>query len=138
MLKQASVAQIRNQDITRADGYIVIAMCIYPRGLKRELRDEFLPQLAPSRELLADFKNFEKSGSHDEAFIKCDYYTRFRLSESGSHDLRHVSDLSRTRDVILVCQCQLGQRCHREMLMLMARERFSVEIGEIYHEYPLA
>ncbi len=137
MLKQASIAQIRRQEITREDGYIVIAMCLYPRGLKREWRDEFLPQLAPSRDLLADFKSFEKTVGHDEAFVRSNYYSRFQLGESGGHDLRHVSDLSRTRDVYLVCQCEMGERCHREILLLMARARFGVEIGAVYHDYPL-
>lgn len=136
MLKQASVAQIRSGEISRQSGHIVIAMCGYPRGLKRELRDDFLPELAPTRDLLNDFKKIEKTDGHEQAFIKSNYYSRFRLSESAGYDLRHVSELARDKDVYLVCQCEFGERCHREMLMLIARQRFGVAIAEVFHKYP--
>ena len=40
MIKQASVRQIRQGERTRKDGYVVITMCFYPRGLKKALRDD--------------------------------------------------------------------------------------------------
>lgn len=136
MLKQASVAQIKKQEITRDDGYIAITMRGYPRGLKRELRNEFLPNLAPTRDLLEDFKKYEKSDGHEAAFTKSNYYARFKLSESAGHDLRHLADLAQKQVVYLVCQCEIGERCHREILMLMAKKKFGTKIGEVFHEYP--
>lgn len=47
MLKQASVSQIRSGEITRDHGFVAITMRHYPRGLKKELRDEYLGGLAP-------------------------------------------------------------------------------------------
>jgi hypothetical protein len=35
-----------------------------------------------------------------------------------------------------VCQCDLGQRCHRELLLLTAREAFGATVRRIHHDYP--
>jgi len=48
MLKQASVSDIRKGTLTKAQGYLSICMRTYPRGLKKELTDEYRSDLAPS------------------------------------------------------------------------------------------
>ncbi len=135
MLKQASVNQIRKGLVGRKDGYIVIGMCTYPRGLRKELHDEYRNDLAPDRALFKDFKHYQKSLGHEEAFQKSDYERRFSLSESGFDHLQYLSDLSKEQDVYLVCQCEVGQRCHREILMLIARRQFGAPIDRIFNRY---
>jgi uncharacterized protein YeaO (DUF488 family) len=126
MLKQASVADLKSGAVTRRDGHVVIVMRFYPRGLSRELRDEYLRSLAPEVALFRDFKARERAhGDHDRAFREVDYERRFTLGEEGLRDLRRLHEMSRERDVYLVCQCQVGQSCHRELLLRIARERFA-------------
>jgi uncharacterized protein YeaO (DUF488 family) len=125
MLKEASVADLTSGSVTRAQGHVVIAMCFYPRGVSRSLRDEYLRVLAPDRTLFREFKDRERAhGDHDRAFAEVDYVRRFRLEPAGLTELERLSELSRTRDVYLVCQCRVGQACHRQLLLRLARERF--------------
>ncbi len=136
MLKQASITQIRNGEITRRDGHLVIAMCHHPRGLPRAARDEYRRDLAPDHALFREWKSREKKMGPDQAFKKSRYAKRFRLSPEGREKLSQLSWLSQRRDVYLFCQCELGARCHREMLLLLARREFGARIGMVYHRYP--
>lgn len=136
MLRQASVGQIRRGEITRKQGYIVITMCFYPRGLRKELRDEYRGDLAPDRALFKDFKRWQKELGHEKGFELSHYDDRFSLSASALETLSRLSRLSWERDVYLVCQCEPGERCHREILMLLAERRFGASIDLVRNEYP--
>src|SRR5687767_7745897 len=117
MMKQGSVLQLRRRELLPSMGYIVIGMCFYPRGVSKEWRHEYRADLAPDRELFREWKNFEKTSGHDAAFRLTNYETRFTLK---SEALVHLDCLcEREEDVYLICQCQVGERCHREMLMLL-------------------
>jgi len=138
MLKQACISEIRSGRIGRKDGYIVIAMQKYPRGLKKELRDEYIRALAPDAKLLNDFHAFkEKLDDHNAAFNKAEYENRFELSKEAVDHLRRLSELSRERDVYLVCQCDETQRCHRELLVLLAHKWFSAPTAPTRFKYPV-
>jgi uncharacterized protein YeaO (DUF488 family) len=113
-------------------------MRFYPRGLRRELRDEYRGELAPAPALFADFKRHQAESGHDRAFALSRYESRFSLSDEAWARLGRLSAMSRTRDVYLVCQCPVGERCHREILMLLARDRFGARIGPVHHGYPVA
>lgn len=66
MLKQAAIPDIRSGKITRKDGYLVACMAYYPRGMKKTLIDEFRNNLAPDRELFAEWKNYEQRQGHEQ------------------------------------------------------------------------
>ncbi len=136
MIAQASVAQIRRGEISPSDGYVVIAMCFFPRGLKRELRNESRSNLAPDRALFKEWQKFEQEFGHDLAFAKSNYEQRFQLDDSAKYDLRRLTELSRTKNVYLVCQCAVGERCHREMVMLFAQRFYQATIAPVFHSYP--
>lgn len=137
MLKQGSVADVKRGALRRQDGYIAITMRYYPRFLRKELRDEFISDLAPAKELLSDFNRAQKKlGAHNPAFAETDYENRIELSASGLSHLERLAELSRSKDVYLLCICELGEKCHREMLLLLARKLFHCEIGTVCHAYP--
>lgn len=135
MIEQASVGQLRRGELTRRHGHIAITMRYYPRGLRKELRDEYLGSLAPDKALFKDFKRWQPRG-HDAAFQKARYDERFWLGEEALAHLARLAALSRKKTVYLICQCEVGERCHREMLMLLARRRFRARIGKIHNAYP--
>src|SRR5438046_1340610 len=124
MLKKGCIADLKSGALTKANGYIVVPMCHYPRGLARKSIDEYVKALAPEKKLLDDFhaERERLGGNHNAAFLSCDYQRRFTLSSEGISALERLAELSRTRDVFLVCQCALDQRCHRELLLIMARK----------------
>lgn len=137
MLKQASISQIRSGEISRKLGYVVACMAFYPRGLKKELLDEYRAHLAPDRQLFSEWKEVEQKSGHDEAFFQTKYEERFTLAPDARESLRRLVDISKTRDVYLACQCEPGERCHREMLLLYAQSQFKAEIEPPHHSYPV-
>ena len=136
-MKQASVGQLRRDEVGRQDGYVVVCMAFYPRGLKKDLMDEYRTHLAPEKSLFAEWKVAEGEVGHDEAFAKVDYEARFDLEPMAVESLRRLSDKVAKQDVYLVCQCEIGQRCHRELLLLYVREKFKTPIGPLHNEYPV-
>jgi hypothetical protein len=136
MLKQASVRLIRSGEVTRHHGFISICMCYYPRGLIKELRDEYRSDLGPDRVLFKEWRQYEILDGHEKAFQLSNYEERFRPSSRSLTHLRHLARMAVTEDVYLVCQCEMGERCHREMLLLMAESLYGAPIGPIFHRYP--
>lgn len=136
MLKQGSLEQLRSGELTRAQGYIVVAMAFFPRGLKKNLMDEYRTHLAPDRELFREWKDLEETIGHEEAFKRTDYEARFTLEPGAIESLRRITDISRKQDVYFICQCALGERCHREILALIAQDKFKAEIAPLYNDYP--
>ena len=134
MLKQASVEQVRNLQLPRENSHIVIAMCYYPRGIKKELSDEFRSELAPDRTLFTEWKEVEKAHGHDQAFITTRYEERFTLSPTGLYHLKKYSESP--LDTYLVCQCKTGERCHREMLLLTGKLKYQAPIDKVFNSYP--
>ena len=136
MLRQASAKEIRSGEVDRRDGHIAIVMCFYPRGLRRELRDEYIRRLAPDEPLFREWKAIELKAGHDAAFRLTRYEKRFHLGPEALEDLKRLSALAKVKDVYLVCQCAIGERCHREMLLLAAKKFFRAPADKIFHAYP--
>lgn len=129
MLARIPVSWIKSGKVSRRDGYIVIAMLHFPRYVKTEQRDEYLRSLAPPEELFTEFKALERSsGDHDAAFATVAYEERFEISDEGMQDLQRLSKMSLRQNVYLVCQCTLKQRCHCDLLLLLAQTKFSAYI----------
>ena len=139
MLKKASVDDLKSGAITRATSYIVITMCHYPRGIRKELSDEYVKALAPDPGLLKDFQNEKKrrEGSHNAAFACVHYEQRFKLEPEGIAELRRLAGLSGERDVTFVCQCAADERCHRELLLILARQWYGAKTEIRRFSYPL-
>lgn len=95
-----------------------------------------MPILAPTKELLTEFKAREDElEDHDKAFEAVDYEHRFTLDAGAKEILRELSEEAKTRDVYLVCHCQIGQYCHREILMVLAKLLYGAPVGRIHHPY---
>jgi uncharacterized protein YeaO (DUF488 family) len=139
MIRQATVEDISNERVTKRHGRVVVVTRYYPRYLKKKLIDDYFAVLAPPKPLLHEFKEREvqMNADHDGAFEAIDYESKFTLSEAGLALLQEISAESARRPVYFVCHCKLGQRCHREILMLAARELFGATIGKVYLEYPV-
>jgi uncharacterized protein YeaO (DUF488 family) len=136
MLRRASVADLKHGNVSRADGLVVVAMVHYPRFLQKELRDEYVRDLAPDPELFRQFKALDRGlGDHDAAFEQVDYEKRFWLSKDGRAQLSRLAALAKERDVILICQCQVDQRCHCDLVLLMARRLHGAKIEALPFPY---
>lgn len=137
MLRQASVGDVRAGAVSRRDGHIVVVMRFYPRGLARGLRDEYVRSLSPDEILFREFKARERAhGDHERAFVEVEYERRFRLGADGLRELTRLAALSREKDVYLVCHCQIGEACHRELLLRIAHVRLGAPTDRVRRPYP--
>lgn len=137
MLKQASVPDLIMDRVNRDKGYVVITMRRYPRFVARKLRDEYLTTMSPEAKLHEDWLSAKRRyRDHNGAFARVNYEKRFSVSEQGWADLERLCRLARRKTVYLVCQCHVGNRCHREMLLILAREVFGAPAEEPRNDYP--
>jgi uncharacterized protein YeaO (DUF488 family) len=138
MLRQASVSDLLSGRISVLDGYIVITMRRYPRFVARGLRHEYISDMAPQPELFSEWLSIKRrTDDHEAAFVESKYESRFTINEHGMQELARLAELSRKQDVFLVCQCRVGQRCHRELLMMLAKEFLGAEVEGPYNAYPV-
>lgn len=136
VIRQASVRDISHFGIRKHQGLLVVITQYYPRFLKRELVHEYVRALAPQKQLLHDFKDAEKAaGDHDLGFESMQYESRFELSPEGWAELERLVQSSKTQDVYFVCHCLRGQYCHRELVMILARDHLGAEIAPLSHAY---
>ena len=123
MLRETYIAAMH-----QVEGLKLVVTRHYPRGVARVRFDRWLPALAPSRELLTDYRHGLIAWE--------EYRARFREEILGSAEaraaFRHIIDLARTRDVYLICW-EREPPCHRFLLMDLARE-LSGEREAIDHE----
>ncbi|MCM2323604.1 MAG: DUF488 domain-containing protein [Oligoflexia bacterium] len=139
MLRQATVSELIAGKVSRGPGrVVVVTMRRWPRQLRRALRDEYVSTLSPDIRLLDDFLALRRQlGDHDLAFDRARYERRFELTDEGIRELQRLSDLSRKKDVYLVCQCGSGHKCHRELLLILAREWFGAPAEKPAQRYPI-
>ena len=137
MLRRASVMDVKEGRVTRDPSLVVVVMRFYPRFLRKELVDEYDRALAPPAELFAEFKKKDRElKNHNSAFYLVEYEKRFDLSAKGRENLAQLSELSRTQDVVLICQCRDFDRCHCDLLLIWAWERFGAEVKGLIFDYP--
>jgi uncharacterized protein YeaO (DUF488 family) len=138
MLHQASVSDLIMDRVSRGNkNYVVITMRRYPRFVNRELRDEYVSEMSPEPKLFEAWLTAKrKHDDHDGAFARSRFEERFTISEIGLEHLARLCALSIRKEVYLVCSCRVGQRCHRELVLLLARKWFKAKTDEPTHAYP--
>jgi uncharacterized protein YeaO (DUF488 family) len=134
--RQATVEDISNRRVTRLHGRIVVVTHYYPRFLKSNMIHEYVKDLAPPRELLTAFnEKKEELADHNAAFEAIHYEDQFWLSDEGFVELQKLAEEAQTGSVYLICHCKVGLRCHRELLMVLAAEKFKAPIGRLSFDW---
>jgi uncharacterized protein YeaO (DUF488 family) len=137
MLRRASVWDVENGRVSRENSYLAVVMRFYPRFLKRERVDEYIRDLAPPAELFSDFKEKDrKLKNHNSAFYLSNYEKRFFVSDEGKKRLAELVELSKTNDVVLICQCRDFDRCHCDLLLLWAEKHLGASVQGLIFDYP--
>jgi uncharacterized protein YeaO (DUF488 family) len=98
------------------DGYRLLIMRLWPRGIAKASVDGWEKDLGPSREALMSFRSGKLSWE--------DLAARYREEMSARGDLlARYRDLGRRETVTLLCSCQDESRCHRSLLKEMLDAR---------------
>jgi uncharacterized protein YeaO (DUF488 family) len=90
-----------------------------PRGVpraefaSRDYYDAWLPELAPSAELVAQAQKADTDPEW-EAFVRA--YRREMSQQEARHLVQLLSALSHRTDLAVGCYCQNESRCHRSVL----------------------
>lgn len=137
MLMRASVSEVRGGSVQRgAAAHLVVAMRVYPRFLPRALTDEVLKSLSPPPELFQRYRELKKrGGQQNESFEQAGYEQLFELGEEGQADLARLAARASSEDVYLVCQCARSERCHVDLLLLLAEAKHGTRIGALPFSY---
>jgi uncharacterized protein YeaO (DUF488 family) len=99
------------------DGYRVLATRYWPRGIDRKTVDEYVATLAPSRELLHQYRQ----GQLDWPRYRLQYLKEMQ-DERAMAQIHRLTKLARSEVVTVMCVCAEEDRCHRSLLReLIAR-----------------
>lgn len=91
------------------DGLRILATRFWPRGVRKAAADLYLPDLAPSKELVQAFK---AGGMQWRTFA-----SRYRAEMKGQSSLlRTLAWLSESKPVTVMCACESPDECHRSLL----------------------
>src|SRR5262245_14870771 len=90
-----------------ADGTRILVMRLWPRGIRRDRVDEWNRDVAPSRDLLFDFKRHGLSWE--------DYVTRY-WREIRPEAIDALRRRARRETITLMCSCADEHHCHRGLL----------------------
>ena len=88
------------------DGYRLLVMRMWPRGIRKEAVDEWEKELGPSRPLIDEF---HKGGIDWPQFAA-------RYQAEKGELLARVREISQQGTVTLLCSCSDENQCHRSLL----------------------
>jgi uncharacterized protein YeaO (DUF488 family) len=92
-----------------ADGYRVLVMRLWPRGIRKDAVDAWDRELGTPTELIKEWK----SGSVPWA----EFARRYRASMRGQQErMAGLADRAERANVTLLCGCRDESRCHRLLL----------------------
>jgi uncharacterized protein YeaO (DUF488 family) len=93
----------------RADGYRVLVMRLWPRGIRKDAVDAWERELGTPTELIKEWK----SGSVPWA----EFARRYRAAMRGQQErMAALADRAERENVTLLCGCRDESRCHRLLL----------------------
>ena len=105
------------------DGFRVLSMRYWPRGVRRESVHIYAPQLAPSVQLLRRFKDLDRilateltASQREDQWQRLmdEYRAEMNLQRESMDELyrRHLTG----ETITLLCGCHDALRCHRTVL----------------------
>jgi uncharacterized protein YeaO (DUF488 family) len=93
------------------DGYRILATRYWARGVPKSAVNEFDTKVAPSRQLLREFKH--------EGLIWEDYVPRYleeMKAEPAKSAINRLAVMAESGRITLMCICEDEARCHRKLL----------------------
>ena len=94
------------------DGFRLLIMRLWPRGIRKDLTDAWDRGLAPSRELLAEFN----AGTVDSPAYRQRFLHEMATRPDSIEALASLRALVDTQTVTLLCSCKDENRCHRRLV----------------------
>lgn len=96
----------------RIDGLRILVSRFYPRGVKRERFDLWIRGASPQRDLLKSYKQ----GLIDWPEFERRFKLQLKTEVDSKAAMKQLLELSRRRNITLLCYEKEGQKCHRQVL----------------------
>ena len=110
--RASSIGSKRIYDRAEAsDGRRILATQYWPRGIARESVDEYVRNLAPSRDLLHAYRNGDLSWPEYSR-----QYLEQMQGEGQQAEIHRLAKLARSANVTVLCVCPDESICHRSLL----------------------
>lgn len=93
------------------DGRRMLITRYWPRGVPKSAVDEYTTKVAPSRELLREFKH---EGLTWEEYAPR-YFEEMKQPEAAT-EIERLAKLAKSEPITLMCTCEDQQRCHSSLL----------------------
>ena len=94
------------------DGFRLLVMHYWPRGIRKAHVDGWDKGLAPTRGLLADIR----SGAIDSPEYRNRYLLEMATRQDSAIAVEALRERARNETVTLLCWCHDENRCHRSLL----------------------
>ena len=94
-----------------ADGHRLLVTRYWPRGVAKAAVDEYVPALAPTRELLHAFRDGALAW---KAFRE--RYQEEMSAPAARAEIERLAARAASEPVTLLCVCRQEARCHRSLL----------------------
>jgi len=96
---------------TRGDGLRILITRYYPRGIKKTHFDKWVRDLAPTKELLKEYKD-EKI---DWESFQTNFKKQMKDSES-KNTIESLAKISNNKNITLLCYEKDDEHCHRHIV----------------------
>lgn len=103
----------------RSDGTRVLVTRYYPRGVKRAHFDLWIRDASPEVKLLKAYKNNEIDWETFSRKFKVQLHT----SPESKEAIKQIVELSKTRNVTLLCYEKEGENCHRQIVKSLVNQK---------------
>ncbi len=103
---------------TKDDGYRILITRYYPRGVKKTHFDDWVRELAPSRELLKQYKEGEITWKKFE-----NKFVKEMNGDESIEKLQMLSTKAKKKPITLLCYEKNDHECHRHLVQDMLLEK---------------
>jgi uncharacterized protein YeaO (DUF488 family) len=100
------------QPADEGDGLRVLITRYYPRGVRKTHFDYWIQALAPSRDLLLQYKEGKVGWSE----FKTNFLAEIRDNNDSLDAIHALNDYGRSEKITLLCYEKAGNPCHRHLV----------------------
>src|SRR5574338_1226918 len=111
MIKTKSIYKPRED----GDGLRILITRFYPKGVRKDHFDQWLRELAPTKELLKDYKE----GKISKTQFKTRFLEQMNSDDISKQTIQTLTKLAKKSNVTLLCYEPDGEFCHRHLLQDM-------------------
>jgi len=113
MIKTKSVYKPKEDE----DGIRVLITRFYPRGIRKGHFDQWLRELAPTKELLKSYK----MGEINQKQFTIRFLKQIKADKVSKKTIQTLTELAKETDITLLCYEPDGVFCHRHLVQDVIR-----------------